>query len=239
MDLSGTSALVTGGHRRVGRAIAKALRGAGAEVHFTWLTSEAEAEAASQAGDQGHRVDLADAAAVKALASDVWEQAGRVHMLVNTAAIFPRTPVGGLRAEDFDRCHAVNLRAPAVLAVELGRRMKAAGGGAIVNITDWATARPYAGYAPYFASKAALEGLTRSLAIELAPEVRVNAVAPGAVLLPEGTTDAERAAIKAATPIGRIGLPEDVAAAVLFLLAGTSYATGSVVHIDGGRQLGG
>jgi len=237
------AALVTGGHRRVGRAISLALAARGYDVHLTWRRSEAEAEGtvrdlrALGVRASAHQVELGEASAVTALADRVWDSAGGLNLLVNNASVFPNTALGDVTLADWDRCMAVNLRAPFLLSRVLGTRMRLAGGGSVVNLLDWATDRPYPGYLPYFVSKAGLQGMTRALAVELAPDVRVNAVAPGAVLLPADTSDDERRRIVEATPLRREGSAEDVAAAVVFLTEDTSYASGEILHIDGGRRL--
>ncbi len=236
-------ALITGGHRRVGRAISLALAARGYDVHLTWGRSEADAQGtlrdlrALGVQASAHQVELSDASAVSALADRVWDAAGGVNLLVNNASVFPNTALGDVTLADWDRCMAINLRAPFLLSRILGTRMRLAGGGSVVNLLDWATDRPYSGYLPYFVSKAGLQGMTRALAVELAPDVRVNAVAPGAVLLPTDTSEDDRQRILEATPLGREGSAEDVAAAVVFLAVDTDYATGEILHIDGGRRL--
>ncbi len=238
-----SAALVTGGHRRVGRAIALALAKRGYDIHLTWRNREGDCRATLEALRKlgvtatGHRVELSDPKAVRRLADRVWDASGRLEVLVNSAAIYPSTRVDDVTEADWDACMAVNLKAPFLLSRTLGTRMRATGRGCIVNLLDWATDRPYPGYLPYFVSKAGLQGLTRALAVELAPEVRVNGVAPGAVLLPEGTSDAERDEIVAATPLRREGSADDVAAAVVFLVADAQFATGEVFYVDGGRRL--
>jgi len=242
MDLDGAVALVTGGHRRVGRAIALALADRGCDVHLTHRESGDEALGAvadlAALGVQAtsHQVDLGDPNGVRTLAEAVWADSGRLDLLVNNAAVYPKTPVEGLSYGGWRRCLDVNLDAPFVLSHTLGLRMREAGGGAIVNLVDWAVERPYRGYLPYFVSKAGLLALTRGLALELAPQVRVNAISPGPVLLPDGTTEATRRAVERATPLG-LGTPGAVADAVLFLATSAAYSTGAVLHVDGGRHL--
>jgi len=243
VQLEDAVALVTAGHVRVGRAISLALAERGCHVHLTYRRGKgAAALTVTDLKDYGvrataHRVDLTRPGEVARLAEEVWRAAGRVHLLVNNAAVYPKTPLAELTEADWDRCQGVNLKAPFLLCHALGPRMRAAGGGTIVNLTDWAADRPYAGYLPYFVSKAGLTALTRALAVELAPEVRVSAVAPGPVLLPEGTSEESRRAVARATPLG-LGDPGDVAAAVVFLAEGAGYTTGAVLHVDGGRHLG-
>ena len=238
-----SSALVTGGHRRVGRAIALCLAARGYDIHLTWRRRQGDAEATvAQLRELGvaataHQVELSDADGVARLADSVWDASSDLKVLVNSASIFPASRLEEVTESDWDACLAVNLKAPFLLSRTLGAAMRAAGGGNVVNILDWATDRPYPGYLPYFVSKAGLQGLTRALAVELAPTVRVNGVAPGAVMLPEATSEAERQAMVDKTPLGRVGTPDDVGAAVAFLVCDAGYASGEVLYIDGGRRL--
>jgi len=241
--LEGQWALVTGAGRRVGRSIALALATRGANVLVHYNTSEVEARAvADEVRAQGReadvlRAELGDARAVEQLARAALERVGTVDVLVNSASNYLRTPFAALDADVWDRSLDVNLKAPYLLAIGLGRRMQERQRGCIVNITDWAAERPYRDYLPYCVSKAGLIGLTKALARELAPHVRVNAVAPGPVMLPENMTAEEAARVVKATPLARIGRAEDVAACVVFLVADAPFSTGAVFHVDGGRAL--
>jgi len=229
---------VTGGARRVGRAICLALARKGVRVAIHCRSSEAEArDLAEQCpGSVILRADLADPAERARLVPQAAERLGRLDFLVNNASIYEQTPLAEIDEPHWERALAVNLTAPFFLARDAGLRMRAAGSGAIVNVTDWATGRPYADRLPYFAAKAGLEAVTRGLARALAPEVRVNAVAPGPILLPEGAPEELAGAVLRATPLGRLGGPEAVADAVLFLL-GHDFVTGETVRVDGGRSL--
>jgi pteridine reductase len=158
-------------------------------------------------------------------------------VLVNSASNYLRVALDDLDERAWDQSLDVNLKAPYLLSVALGRAMRVQRGGCIVNVVDWAAERPYRHYLPYIVSKAGLVGLTRALARELAPNVRVNAVAPGPVLLPADMSETETAAVVRATPLGRIGRPEDVAACVAFLVADAPFTTGAVFHVDGGRAI--
>jgi len=241
--LAGQWALVTGAGRRVGRAIALALAGRGANVLIHYNSSEVEARAvADEVRALGCQADvlqaeLGDTRAVEQLAVSALERAGMIDVLVNSASNYLRTPFATLDAAAWDRSLDVNLKAPYLLAVVLGRRMQERQHGCIVNIADWAAQRPYRDYLPYCVSKAGLVGLTKALARELAPHVRVNAVAPGPVMLPEDMTAEETARVVRATPLGRIGRAEDVAACVAFLAADAAFTTGAVFHVDGGRAI--
>ncbi len=238
MDLDGRTALVTGGARRIGRAICLALAGRGVRVAIHCRSSEADARALAELcpGSTVLRADLADPGERARLLPRATEQLGPLDFLVNNASVYERAPLAEIDEASFDHTLAVNLAAPFFLARDAGLAMRAAGGGAIVNLTDWGVDRPYPDRIPYFAAKAGLEAVTKGLARALAPEVRVNAVAPGPILLEDDAGDAARAAVERATPLGRLGGPDAVATAVLFLLS-HDFMTGETVRVDGGRSL--
>jgi pteridine reductase len=236
--LAGRWAVVTGGHVRVGRAISLALAQARMNLIVTYHTSPDAAEKAVAEfvalGVQAHalEVDLGDAPAVDRLADEVLAITGAsLGLLVNR-----ETPIGGISAETWDSILATNLRAPFLLSQKLGLAMKSAGGGHIVNIGDWAGLRPYRSYLPYVVSKAGLIHMTRALALELAPEVQVNCVCPGPVLLPTNFDSAATAEARQQTPLKRLGSPEEIARAVLYF-AGSEFATGAILTVDGGRLI--
>ena len=243
MELRGRWALVTGSAKRVGRVIALELAGRGANVvvHYNRSAAEADRTAAEirALGVQALTVggDLGRPDDVRRLAHEAEAGTGGVAVLVNSAANYFRTPFDSVTESDWDTALDVNLKAPFLLALALGRAMRARGEGTIVNIVDWAGERPYRDYLPYCVSKAGLIGLTKALARELAPAVRVNAVAPGPVLPPDEFDAATIAAIKRATPLERIGTPEDVARAIRFLAEEASFSTGTILHVDGGRGI--
>ncbi|MCC6848248.1 MAG: SDR family oxidoreductase [Deltaproteobacteria bacterium] len=243
MNPSGRTALVTGAARRLGRAIAEDLAAAGARVAVCHRTSTAEAQAviagirARGGVAEAFTADLADPGAVERLAADVTDRMGPVDVLVNNASVFYPTPLDTLDVEAWDAVMAVNLTAPFLLALLLGRAMRARGAGKIVNLADIAAERPHPGYLPYGISKAGIVALTRGLALELAPAVQVNCVAPGPILAPIDATPASTAALVRGTPLGRLGDARDVAAAVRFLVTGSDFVTGTTVVVDGGRAL--
>jgi pteridine reductase len=243
-SLAGRSALVTGGARRIGAAIARRLHAAGAAVLIHYRDSDAdaarlEAELNSLRPKSAVRVkaDLLAPIAPRALVAAASDAFGRLDVLVNNASSFFPVALGAIEASHWEELVGSNLRAPLFIAqaaaAELARRE-----GAIVNIVDIHAERPLKGYPLYSVAKAGLAALTRSLALELAPGVRVNGVAPGAIAWPEDGQfpPAERERIVATTPLQRIGSPEDIAEAVHFL-ACARFVTGQILAVDGGRSL--
>jgi pteridine reductase len=242
--LHGRSVIVTGGARRVGAAISRRLHAAGASVLVHYRDSEADA-AALVAELNGQRpksaatvkAELLAPIAPKALVSAALQAFGRLDLLVNNASSFFAVPLGEIESSHWEELIGSNLRAPLFIAQECAPQL-ARHAGAIVNIVDIHAERPLKGYPLYSIAKAGLAAMTRSLALELAPAVRVNGVAPGAIAWPEDGQfeDAERSRIVASTPLGRIGSPQDVAHAVEFL-AGATFITGQIVAVDGGRSV--
>lgn len=237
--------LVTGAARRVGAEIARVLHAAGACVAIHYHRSAGEAAALAEAlnEDRAHSAAIfqADLCAIDTLAplvTAVGERFGRLDGLVNNASSFYPTKVGAIDTAAWDDLIGTNLRAPLLLA-QAAAPYLAQHGGSIVNITDVHAERPLKGYALYCVAKAGLLGLTRALAVELGPQVRVNALAPGAVEWPEQDEDfspAERAAIIQHTLLKRVGSPNDIARTVKFLIFDAPYITGQVIAVDGGRS---
>ena len=240
-NLTGRVALVTGAGRRVGRAIALALgaRGMHVVVHFNGSRTGAD-ETARLITDAGGKaiVEQADLTQVEA-ANELVDRAiawrGALSALVNSAAIMLRTPVGETTAPDWDTMFALNVRAPYFLSQRAAPAL-AASQGAIVNIADLAAFESWPAYVPHGMTKAAVVQMTHAMARALAPGVRVNAVAPGVVLLPEGWSEEEAEHLRSTTPLRRLGSPEDVAQVVVFLLE-AQYVTGEVIRVDGGRHI--
>lgn len=243
MQVKGSTALVTGGAVRVGKAIALALAERGANVAITYRSSEGPAqETAAELRAQGVqalavRCDQRDPEQIRAAVREVEANLGPIDILINSASIFERTPFAEATLEDWDSHLEVNLRGPWLFSQAVGPGMQARGAGAIINMVDIAAERPFAGYLPYSVSKAGLVALTKGLARVLAPQVRVNGIAPGTVLWPEGYPEDQKAAYLEKTPLRRAGTPEDAATAALFLIEGSDFVTGVILPLDGGRSL--
>ncbi len=234
-------ALVTGGGVRVGRAIALALAGSGYDLLVSYNSSPAGAAevaaAARQAGRRAHAVsaDLSREEDVVRVARTARERFGRLDLLVNSAASFVADDLLDVTADEWDAVMAVNLRAPFLLIRETAEMLRAAR-GSVVNIADLSALRPWTSHPHHSVSKAGLLHLTRVAARRLAPEVRVNAVAPGYVLPPRHHAPDVIERTRRRIPLGRVGSPEDVASAVCFL-ARSDYVTGQVIAVDGGLGL--
>jgi pteridine reductase len=241
MELRDRVALVTGGGIRVGRALALALaeNGVRVAVHYNSSADEARdvARSIEASGGQARTfsADLTRADAPAALMAGVLDAFGRLDILVNSAAVMVRTPFGEVDAQRWDDIFALNLRAPFFLAQAAAphlRRTK----GAIVNISDLAAFETWPGYIPHGITKSGIVHMTQALARVLAPDVRVNAIAPGTVLLPDDWSEKDAAHLNATTPLRREGTPGDVAHALLFLLE-ADYITGETIIVDGGRSV--
>ena len=239
--LAGRVALVTGAGKRVGREIAVAL---GAQqmrvvVHYNGSVQGAR-ETAKRIDSAGGtatlaRADLSSVAECERLIDDVVGEQGGLSALINSAAMMVRTPVGEVTESDWDAMHALNVRAPFFLTQRAAPALGAAK-GCVVNIADMAAFETWSGYVPHGMTKAEVVQMTRALAHALAPDVRVNAVAPGVVLLPDGFDAASAEHLRQTTPLGRFGTPADVAQAVIFLLE-AEFVTGEVIRVDGGRHV--
>ncbi|MEO6210386.1 MAG: SDR family oxidoreductase [Gemmatimonadaceae bacterium] len=241
MELAGRVALVTGAGRRVGRAIALALatREMRVAVHYNASAKEADetvrlALAAGAKDAWSVSADLRDVAAITKLINEVAAHGGSLDVLVNSAAEMKRTPFDSVTPEQWDDIMSLNMRSPFFCSQAAARHMT--GGGAIVNIADLAALETWPEYMPHGISKAGVMQMTRALARKLAPKIRVNAVVPGAVLLPEHWTKEDADRLIRTTPLARLGSPDDVAHAVLYLLE-SDYVTGDAVIVDGGRHL--
>lgn len=245
-SLEGRWALVTGAAKRIGAVVADTLHDAGANVAIHYHSSAPEAEAlAARLNERRPQsaftvsADIREVSALERLAKDVLDRTGgKLDVLVNNASNFYPTPLGTVTQEQWFDLVGSNLKAPLFLSQALLPALRAAR-GVIVNIVDVHAQRPLRDHPVYGAAKAGLAMLTRSLAKDLGPEIRVNGVSPGAILWPdEGMSDQLRAAIIKQTALKRSGEPEDIAAAVLFLVRDAPYVTGQIIAVDGGRSVG-
>jgi len=243
--VQGKVVLITGGAKRVGAATCRRLHAAGANLMLHYRESagearllQAELNTARKDSVSLIQADLLDLGKLQSLVDQTLQSFGRLDALVNNASSFFQTPVGEITPAQWEDLIGTNLRAPMFLAQAAAPALKKAQ-GAIVNITDIHAERPLKNYVVYSVAKAGLVGLTRSLARELAPEVRVNAVAPGPILWPDDDAfdELSRQRIISHTPLRREGTPEDIAKAVHFLLADATYVTGDTINVDGGRHV--
>ena len=245
MEITGRGVVITGG-KRIGADVALALASRGADVALVFNRSRAEADAAAAAiVALGRRAsvlhaDLADPASCRRVIDDAASSLGRLDVLVNMASVYESRPLDDLKVEDWNRSLEIDLRAAHLCTHAAIPHMRHQRGGRVINFTDWiaASGRPrYTGYVPYYVAKAGVVGLTEALALELAPDqILVNAVAPGPILAPPGTSDEERLAVERATPLGRWGGPAEISKAVAFLVE-TDFVTGETIRVDGGRHL--
>lgn len=241
-DIAGRVALVTGAGVRVGRAIAVVLAQAGADiaVHYRESAGPAEETAAAirRLGRRAlaMRADLSAPEQCRALVHSVIGELGGIDLLVHSAASFHRAPLEDTDEALWDSALNLNARAAMLLAREAAPSLRERG-GRVVLISDLLATQPERGYVAHAASKAAVEGLVRALAVELAPEVSVNGVSPGTVLVPDGTTPEQAARWARQAPLRRNGEADDVARTVLFLCQGPSFVTGQIIRVDGGKSL--
>jgi pteridine reductase len=241
MQLEGRTALVTGAGRRLGRAIAVALgaRGMHVGVHYGNSAAGARETVAEIEAAGGRAVclhaDLSEPDAPAMLVNQAVSALGRLDVLVNSAAVMVRTPVGEVGLADWDAMFAINLRAP-FFAAQAAAPHLARQRGAIVNLADLAAFETWPAYVPHGITKAGVVQMTRALARVLAPDVRVNAVAPGTVLLPQSWPEDAGRRLAETTPLRRLGAPGDVTRTVLFLLE-SDYMTGETILVDGGRHI--
>ncbi|HYT67575.1 MAG TPA: SDR family oxidoreductase [Vicinamibacterales bacterium] len=245
MQIAGGAALITGG-KRIGAAVARALAAAGMDVAVSYYSSKSEAESVASdviaAGRRAHvaRANLGDPDECRALVDGAAAALGRLDVLINMASVYTSVP---LEQTDEIVWHAaidIDLRAAFLCARAAIPHMRRTGGGRIINFSDWvaASGRPrYAGYLPYYVAKAGAIALTEALALELAADsILVNAVAPGPIIPPPGTTDEELRAVEAATPLGKWGGSDAIVRAVMFLIE-TDFMTGETIRVDGGRHV--
>ncbi|MCC7180568.1 MAG: SDR family oxidoreductase [Acidobacteria bacterium] len=245
MTLTNRVALITGG-KRIGAEVARTLAAGGADIALVFNRSREEADAvARELRANGRRVatvqaDLSDPDSCTRVVEETVQELGRLDVLVNMASLYKAKPFGELTVEDWDTQLNVDLRAAFLCAHASAPHMKAHGGGRIVNFADWvaASGRPrYLGYVPYYVAKQGVIALTEALALELATDqILVNAIAPGPIVAPPGTSAEEMAAVEKATPLGRWGGEQEIAKAVRFLVE-SDFVTGETIRVDGGRHV--
>jgi NAD(P)-dependent dehydrogenase (short-subunit alcohol dehydrogenase family) len=245
VDLQGRAALITGG-TRMGDAVAAVLADGGADVAFTYrLSPEAAERAAAGVRARGRKAltlhaDLGDPLECRTAVNEAAAAFGRLDVLVNMASLYTHVPFDDQDEDHWDRQLSVDLRAAFLCCRAAVPHMRRAGGGRIVNFSDWiaASGRPrYPGYLAYYVAKAGVKALTEALALELAADqILVNAVAPGPIVAPPGTTPEEHAAVERATPLGRWGGEAEIAKAVAFLVT-SDFVTGETIRVDGGRHV--
>lgn len=244
-NLTGRVVLVTGAARRIGAAIVTRLHENGARVAIHYGSSATEADSlADRLNDRRassvstFQADLLDLDAIRGLVASVIDWGGQLDCLVNNASTFYPTPIGNITEQHWDDLLGSNLKAPLFLSQASVPHLRDAG-GVIINIVDIHAQRPLRNHAVYGPAKAGLAMLTRALAKDLAPEIRVNGVSPGAILWPEdGMSDAAQQSILRQVPLERAGEPDDIAGCVLYLLRDATYVTGQVIAVDGGRSIG-
>ena len=245
MKLAGKVLLLTGG-KRIGAAVAEAASARGADVVLTWNRSKAEAEETAAAVRAGGRralvvqADVSDENACMSLFAEIDRTFGGLDVVVNMASLYHDIPFDRLTTEDWDKQLSVDLRATFLVSRAAVPLMRKRGEGRIINFSDWlaASGRPrYKGYLAYYVAKAGVKALTEALALEVAADsILVNAIAPGPILAPPGTSAEESAKVEKATPLGRWGGPEAIVQAVLSLIE-SDFITGETIRVDGGRHL--
>ena len=242
-SLNSKVALITGGAKRIGAAIATTLHSAGMDLVIHFRRSAAEAQSLADALNDTRpnsvvlvKGDLEKSEDSAVLAQQAIEAFGRMDALINNASAFFPTPIGEVTNDDWEALMGVNLKAPFFLSQACAKTLTSTH-GAIINLTDIYADRPLPHHPVYSASKAGLVALTRSLAQELGPNVRVNAIAPGAIIWPESNDSEENQnEIIRRTPLGRLGDPQDIADTVKFLLRDAPFITGQIINVDGGRS---
>jgi len=248
MQLKDKVVLITGG-RRVGGQLAIDLAARGAHIALTYFQSRQAAETTAlqcrslRVQAATFAADLRDADQATAMVRQVVQQLGRIDVLVNLTSIYHRTPFQNLTPHQYHEQIAANLTAPYWVAVAVARQMQQQPlidglQGKIIHFTDWAVDRPYRDFLPYLIAKGGLVTLTKALAVELAPTITVNAIAPGTIAPPNDVSAEQLEQIRLASALHRMGSASDVNRAVLYLLEGTDFVTGEVFRIDGGRFLG-
>ncbi len=242
MEIKDSVVLITGAAQRVGRAVALNLAQHGAHIAFSYYEDgEPWREAKSHIEQTGVRAfamqaDVTRSSDIRALAEAALREFGRVDVLINNASVWLKKPALEISESEFDLEMTLNTKAPFLMAQAIAPSMTQQGRGLIVNITDLSAFQVWSGYAHHSASKAALVALTKVLALEWAPAIRVNAIAPGTVLLPDDADDAKKQWAIDRSALKRIGSPDDVARTIRYLIE-EDFATGAVYFVDGGRSI--
>jgi NAD(P)-dependent dehydrogenase (short-subunit alcohol dehydrogenase family) len=241
MEIKNKSILITGAGRRIGRTLAVALAARGARIGIHYNRSKAEAEALAKEIEDGNGQaaliagDISNTEDCGRIIEDAVKGLGGLHVLINNASVFFKTPLFQTTEKEWDQLVDTNLKGPFFCSQAAAKAMP--DNGKIINIADWAAFRPYTHYLPYCISKAGLIAMTEGLARTLAPKITVNAIALGAMILPEGSDENEKSTLIKKTPMKRIGSPDDVVNAVLYLLEGGDFITGSTLVVDGGQRI--
>ncbi len=244
-DLSEKVVWITGGAVGLGRSLALGFAAEGADISFSYNRSKKEAtETEARVKAAGVRclaqqVDVRDVDQIRNAAREIEATFGRIDVLINNAGVFRRAPLEEMTEQHFDETIGVNLKATFFASQEAASRMKRQGEGSILNISSVGGLVPWSGYHAYCASKAATLMATRSMALALAPDVRVNCIAPGVLTVPEhlGSDESQISRLKRSIPLGEFGRYDDVVEAALFLTKSGRYITGETLVVDGGRQL--
>jgi NAD(P)-dependent dehydrogenase (short-subunit alcohol dehydrogenase family) len=242
MNIADAVVIITGAAERVGRVIALHLASRGARIAFSyyqeeepWQQTLEEIEAFGNPA-LAVRTEVRSAASIRSLVEAAWEKFGRIDVLINNASVWLKGDLMEISEEEWDLALDVNLKGPFLASQLTAEKMQAGGRGCIINITDLSAFQVWPGYAHHAASKSGLVSLTKSMAAELAPEIRVNAIAPGTVLLPENATEEKKRWAEENSVLKRIGSPDDVARTAAFLIE-NDFLTGAVYFVDGGRSL--
>lgn len=244
-ELSGQWVLITGAAKRVGATIVRTLHANGANIAVHYASSAADAEALvsdlnAARADSAFAIqgDLREQSALATLVADVVAKTGRLDVLLNNASTFYPTPLNEVTEDHWDDLLGTNLKAPLFLSQAAAPYLRASD-GQIINIVDIHSQRPLKNHPVYGPAKAGLAMLTRSLAKDLAPEIRVNGISPGAILWPEeGMPESAKESIIKQIPLRRVGEPDDIARTALFLIKDAPYITGQIIAVDGGRSVG-
>lgn len=243
MNICDKIILITGGATRVGKEITKKLVGDGGIVYCHYNKSKKTAESLpaelSESSGKIHLIqgDLSDMNFTMDLIKQVVNKAGRIDILINNAAIFFSTPLENITEKNWDDLFSLNLKSPFFLSQQAGIEMKKQGSGKIINIGDTSGLNPWPGYLPYSISKSGIIAMTKGLAKVLAPEVHVNCINPGPVLMPENYSEEQIQNSIKRTLLKRVGHPDDIANTVKFIIEATDYLTGAIINVDGGRSI--